>query len=65
MDLTHGSGASFWPLVISNIGVIGSLIYVAFKVTWWISKLEARVDSTKALAVRAHQRIDKIEDKIN
>lgn len=51
-------------LVLTNLGLIGSLVVVGFKITWWVSKLEAKVETTKDLGIRAHKRIDKIEEKI-
>ena len=47
-------------LIIANIGAIGSMAVVAFRATWWLSKLDSRVSEAKATAVRAHKRIDKV-----
>lgn len=48
-------------LIVANIGAIGTLALVAFRATWWLSKLDSRVDEAKSAAVRAHKRIDLIE----
>lgn len=48
-------------LIIANIGTIGTMAAVAFKATWWLSKLDSRVGDAKDAAIRAHKRIDKIE----
>lgn len=49
-------------LLLTNLGTIVSIIFAAFKAVWWASKLDSRVDETKATAVRAHKRIDRIEE---
>jgi len=49
-------------LIVANIGTIGTLAVLAFRSTWWLSKLDSRVDSARDAAVRAHKRIDKIEE---
>lgn len=50
-------------LIVANIGAIGSMAVVAFRATWWLSKLDSRVSEAKDSAVRAHKRIDKIGDE--
>lgn len=49
-------------IVLTNIGTIVSLIFAAFKTVWWASKLDSRVDEARATAVRAHKRIDILEN---
>ena len=48
-------------LIVANIGAIGSIVIVAFKATWWLSKLDSRVADAQSTANRAHKRIDTIE----
>lgn len=48
-------------LVFTNLGVIVSLIVVAFRATWWLSKLDSKVDEVRSKIVNAHKRIDKLE----
>lgn len=64
MELSHAGYYLIGALVVSNLGAIGSLLAVAFKVTWWISKLESKVEGTKEMSIRAHKRLDKIEDHL-
>ena len=49
-------------LVCANLGTIGTVAMIAFRTTWWFSKLDSRVDYAKETAVRAHKRIDKLEE---
>jgi len=51
-------------ILVANLGTICSLIFVGFKATWYLSKLDSRVEHAQDTSNRAHQRIDKIEDKI-
>lgn len=48
-------------LVFTNIGTIGSVLYIGFKAVWWASKLDSRVNEARAMGVRAHKRIDEIK----
>jgi len=48
-------------LIVANIGTIGTLGVIAFKATWWLSRLDTRVEKAQETAVRAHKRLDKIE----
>ena len=64
-DLTPQIPAGFYwlvgVLIMANLGTIGSVAVIAFRATWWFSKLDSRVDYAKETAVRAHKRIDKLE----
>lgn len=51
-------------LVVTNLSAIGGLVMIGFKTVWWASKTDSKVEESKAMAVRAHKRIDKIEEKI-
>lgn len=64
MDLEHNPHYIIAALVLSNLGMIGALITVGYKMVWWFSKLESRVDASNALGVRAHKRIDKLDDQV-
>lgn len=47
-------------LLLTNVGTIVSILFAAFKGTWWLSKLDSRVTDAKSSAVRAHKRIDEM-----
>lgn len=46
-------------LILTNLGTFGTMIYGGFKITWWFSKLDSRVDKAQETANRAHRRLDK------
>lgn len=50
-------------LIITNLSAIGSLLYVGFKATWWAAVTTNNIEEAKKSAVRAHKRIDTLEDK--
>jgi hypothetical protein len=50
-------------LVLANLGTIGSLMMVGFRVVWFISKLEEKINEAKDCAVRSHKRIDEMENE--
>jgi hypothetical protein len=50
-------------LVVTNLSAIGALLMVGFKSVWFISKMHSGIDEAKSMAVRAHKRIDKLEDQ--
>lgn len=51
-------------LVVTNLSAIGGLVMIGFKTVWFASKMHSSVEDSKAMAVRAHKRIDKIEEKL-
>jgi len=51
-------------VVIANLGTIGSLVFAGFRATWFVSKMHSQIEKAQDTAIRAHKRIDKIEDKI-
>ena len=52
-------------IIMANLGTIGSLLFVGYKAVWWLSKLDSRVTHAQETANRAHQRVDKVEDKLS
>ena len=48
-------------LIVANLGAIFSAIILALKTVWWASKLESKVDETRAMTVRLHKRVDNLE----
>jgi hypothetical protein len=50
-------------LVIGNFGVIISMLTLIFKAGMFVSTTKAGIEDAKSTAVRAHKRIDKIEDE--
>ena len=48
-------------LLISNLSTLASILYTGFKIVWWASKLDSRVDEAKSTAVWAHKRLDKMK----
>ena len=61
MQIPHSFYYLVGCLVLANVGTIGTIAMIAFRATWWFSKLDSRVDYAKDTAVRAHKRIDKLE----
>jgi len=51
-------------LVTAQFATIGSVIFASWKLVWWLSKIDSRIDEAKATAIRAHKRIDPIEGSI-
>jgi hypothetical protein len=50
-------------IILTNVGTLVTLFFAAFRSVWWLSKLDSRVAETKAMAVRAHKRIDQMDQK--
>ena len=61
MEIPHSFYYLVGSLIVSNIAMIGSLAVVAFKATWWLSRLDARVEKAQDTANRAHKRLDRAE----
>ncbi len=49
-------------IILTNVGTIITLAIAALKSAWWLSKLDSRVTDAKAMAVRAHKRIDVMKE---
>lgn len=49
-------------LIITNLSAVGGLLMIGFKTVWWASKADSRIDEAKSMAIRAHKRIDKMEE---
>ncbi len=52
-------------IILTNVGTLVTLTIAAFRTVWWFSKLDSRVTEAKAMAVRAHKRIDSVESRID
>lgn len=50
-------------VVISNLGLIFSLFAVFFKAGMFVSATKFGIKDAKASSVRAHKRIDELEEK--
>lgn len=50
-------------LVVTNLGAIGGLIMLGAKAIWYTAKADTRIDDAKSMAIRAHKRIDKLEEE--
>lgn len=48
-------------LLLANVGTIVTVLLAAFKAVWWASKMDSSVKEARAMAVRAHKRIDRFE----
>lgn len=48
-------------LLIANVGTIVTIIFAALKVVWWAAKADSRISEAKAMAVRAHKRLDEVK----
>lgn len=65
MDIPVGLYALIGFLIISNIGALGALIIFIFKCGKFVSATETGIKDAKDCAVRAHNRIDRFEDKLD
>lgn len=52
-------------LILGNLGTIGSVLFATYRLVWWASKVDSRIDQTKETAIRAHKRIDSVETRVN
>jgi len=43
--------------------LIPAQIVLIIAVVWYLAKLDSRVGEAKAMAIRAHKRLDKLENK--
>ncbi len=48
-------------IILTNVGTVVTLAITAAKVVWWASKVDSRIIEAKAMAVRAHKRIDEVK----
>ena len=53
---------SLWAVVVTNLGLIASLIFVGAKGVWWLSKLDSRVTKNSKDVDRAHDRIREVKE---
>lgn len=51
-------------LIATNVGLIITVLLVTIRMTWFLSKMDSRIDTSIGTAVRAHKRIDLIEKEI-
>lgn len=51
-------------LVVGNLGTIGTILFTLGKAVWWLSKLDSRVAETRDMSVRAHKRIDRVDESV-
>lgn len=51
-------------LVITNLSTVGALIVFIFKCGVFVSETKSGIQDSKASSVRAHKRIDKLEDNV-
>ena len=63
-DLPSQFYAAIGVLVASNLAVLGSLVVLIFKGGMFVAETRADIKDAKDTGVRAHLRIDKVEDKI-
>ncbi|MBA3754989.1 MAG: hypothetical protein H0X02_01600 [Nitrosomonas sp.] len=52
-------------LVVTNLSTVGALIVFIFKCGMFVSETKMGIKDAKASSVRAHVRIDKIEERLN
>jgi hypothetical protein len=66
MELPANIPTSFYVavgvLVIANLGTIGSLLLFVFRAGMFVKGTNMGIAEAKAAAVRAHKRIDKLEE---
>jgi len=51
-------------LILTNIGTVGAILVFAGKAVWYLSRLDSRVEKAQETANRAHQRVDKVSDRL-
>ena len=51
-------------LVATNVGTLFALLTLIFKSGMFVAETKAGIKDAKDAAVRAHQRVDKIEEKL-
>jgi hypothetical protein len=51
-------------LVVMNVGSIGSMAVAAFRVIWFVSKLDSRIEANRKDVNNAHEKIRGIESKL-
>ena len=54
---------SLWAIVVTNLGLIASLIFVGGKGIWWLSKLDSRVTKNSGDVKAAHVKIRDLEHR--
>lgn len=62
MEIPSGLYAIVGILVVTNLSTVGALIVFIFKCGMFVSDTRSGITDAKGSAVRAHTRIDKIED---
>lgn len=48
-------------LIVTNIGTVGSVLYMMGKALWWVSKLDSRVAQNTKDVNAAHARLREVE----
>ena len=48
-------------VIVTNIGAVGSVLYMMGKALWWVSKLDSRVEQNSKDVNAAHKRLREIE----
>lgn len=61
-EIPAGLYAIVGILVVTNLSTVGALIVFIFKCGMFVSDTKSGISGAKETAVRAHQRIDKIEE---
>lgn len=62
MEIPSGLYAIVGILVVTNLSTVGALIVFIFKCGVFVSDTRSGISNAKETGIRAHQRIDKIED---
>lgn len=63
-ELPPGVYAVVGILIVTNLSTVGALIVFIFKCGMFVSDTKAGIADAKAKAIRAHKRIDRIQDHL-
>lgn len=50
-------------LIVTNFGALCTLVMVIFKAGGWVADVKNGINDAKAVGIRAHRRIDKLEEE--
>ena len=54
--------ATIGILIVGNLGTIFTVMMSVYKLVWWASKVDSRIEKNMDSSIRANKRVAKIED---
>lgn len=62
MEIPSSVYALIGFLIVSNLTILGSIVVLIFKAGLFVAETKANIKDAKDSSIRAHKRIDKLEE---